>query len=138
MLDECIYDVNFYRKDLTMNYNQPLLSAESIINDDVKNAHNEDLGNIKDIMIDTETGDVKYYVLSFGGFLGMGDKYFAVPPQAMSVDTENECMVLNVDKDRLKNAPGFDKDNWPNMADATFQDEINTFYGDTSETRRAA
>ena len=121
-----------------MNYTHPLLSATSIINDKVHNAQNEKLGSIEDIMIDTQTGAVNYYVLSFGGFLGMGDKLFAVPPQAVSVDTENECLVLNVDKERLKNAPGFDKDNWPNMADTTFRDQISNFYGDTYDSRRAA
>tara|TARA_B100001750_G_scaffold239746_1_gene248266 strand:- start:178 stop:543 length:366 start_codon:yes stop_codon:yes gene_type:complete len=121
-----------------MKYNHPLLSAETIINDDVRNAQNENLGHIKDIMIDTANGQVKYYVLSFGGFLGMGDKYFAVPAKAMSVDTENKCMVLNVDKERLKQAPGFDKNNWPNMADKSFSDQVYNFYGDDFDDRMAA
>ena len=121
-----------------MNYTHPILSADSIINDSVRNGQNEDLGHIKDIMIDTETGQVNYYVLSFGGFLGMGDKYFAVPPKAMSVDTKNECMVLNVDKERLKDAPGFDKNDWPNMADSSFRDQIYNFYGDIYDSRLAA
>lgn len=122
-----------------MNYSSPLLSASSLDGDTVKNAQGEDLGNIKDIMIDTETGEVAYYVLSFGGFLGMGDKLFAIPPQSISVDTEEECLVLNVDKERLEDAPGFDKDNWPNMADPSFRDEIYSYYGYSQEdTRRAA
>ena len=119
-------------------YNQPILSAHSIINDKVHNAQNENLGEIKDIMIDTATGKVNYYVLSFGGFLGMGEKYFAVPPREMSVDTENKVMILNFDKERLKQAPGFDKDNWPNMADKSFRDQISNFYGPDSSDRMAA
>lgn len=112
-----------------MNYNNPLLSTSSLNGEDVKNAQNEDLGNIKDIMIDTQTGQVEYFVLSFGGFMGMGDKYFAIPPQAMTIDTEDKCMILNVDKERLKDAPGFDKDNWPNMADLSFRDKVYSHYG---------
>ena len=121
-----------------MNYTHPILSAESIISDSVRNGQNEDLGSIKDIMIDTETGQVAYYVLSFGGFMGMGDKYFAIPAQAMSVDTENECMVLNVSKERLKDAPGFDKNDWPNMADSGFRDQIHGYYGTSYDSRLAA
>lgn len=110
-------------------YNKPLLSSSSIEGDSVKNAQGEDLGTIQDLMINTETGDIQYAVMSFGGFLGMGDKYFAVPWEALAVDFENECMILNVDKDKLENAPGFDKDNWPNLADATFRRTVYDHYG---------
>lgn len=112
-----------------MKFNNIVLSSSSLDNEKVKNAQGEDLGNIKDIMINTERGQVQYYVLSFGGVLGMGDKLFAIPPQAVAVDTAQKCFVLNVDKDVLKNAPGFDKDDWPNMADETFRDEIYGHYG---------
>lgn len=91
----------------------------------------DDLGNIKDIMIDTDTGRVEYYVLSFGGFLGLGDKYFAVPPEAISVDRENECVILSADEEKLKDAPGFDKNEWPDMADQSFRDRIYSHYGFT-------
>ncbi len=112
-----------------MNLNNVVLSASSLTGDSVKNAQGDDLGDIKEIMIDTENGQVQYYVLSFGGFMGMGNKLFAIPPQAMDVDTENECMVLNLDKETLKNAPGFDDDNWPSMADETFRNKVYGYYG---------
>ena len=80
-------------------------------------------------MLDVRNGQIAYAVLSFGGFLGIGDKLFAVPWSALTLDTDNECFVLDVSKDRLKDAPGFDKDHWPSMADPTWQDEINTYYG---------
>ncbi len=112
-----------------MKFNNIVLSASSLEGDKVKNAQGEDLGNVKDIMINTERGQVQYYVLSFGGVLGMGDKLFAIPPQAIAVDTQEECLILNVDKDTLENAPGFDKDNWPNMADEAFRDEVYAHYG---------
>ena len=108
---------------------QPILSASSITGDAVKNAAGEDLGNIKEIMIDTETGNVAYYVLSFGGFLGLGDKLFAIPPQATTLDTDDKCLVLNIEKEALKDAPGFDKDNWPEMADESFRNKIYGYYG---------
>lgn len=112
-----------------MKYSDCVLSASSINGDDVKNAQGESLGEIKDIMICTDTNEVQYYVLSFGGILGMGDKLFAIPPEAMSCNTEDECFVLNVDKETLENAEGFDKDNWPNMADPSFKTNLYSHYG---------
>ncbi|QDL36766.1 PRC-barrel domain-containing protein [Rhodoferax sediminis] len=106
-----------------------LLGADTLIGNDVYNQQDEDLGGIKEIMLDTRTGRVGYAVLSFGGFLGMGEKLFAVPWNALTLDSENKRFVLNVDKDRLKNAPGFDKDSWPDMADKTWADDIHAYYG---------
>ena len=59
----------------------------------------------------------------------MGGKLFATPWSALTLDTENKRFVLNVDKERLANAPGFDKDKWPDMADQTWADEIHSYYG---------
>jgi len=105
-----------------------LLSASTITSDKVRNVAGEDLGKIEDLMIDVTGGKIEYAVLSFGGFLGMGDKHFAVPFDLLGVDRENECMVLNVDKERLKDAPGFDKDNWPDFADPSFRNSIRSYY----------
>lgn len=121
-----------------MTTNKCILSASSLDGNDVKNAKGEDLGNIKDVMICTATNEVEYYVLSFGGILGLGDKLFAIPPEALTLNTEDDCFVLNVDKERLKNAEGFDKDNWPNFADPTFKQSVYDYYGYTNTTRRAA
>jgi len=106
-----------------------LMGADTLIGDSVFNGANENLGDIKEIMLDMHTGSVAYAVLSFGGFLGMGDKLFAVPWQALHLDTVNKRFVLDIDKARLQNAPGFDKDAWPNMADAQWSQNIHSFYG---------
>ena len=106
-----------------------LMGADTLIGDSVVNANDEDLGDIKDIMLDMQTGQVAYAVLAFGGFLGMGEKLFAVPWQALQLDTVNKRFLLNASKDHLKNAPGFDKDNWPDMASAEFSTQIHDFYG---------
>jgi surface antigen len=82
-------------------------------------------------MIDIPTGRVAYAVLSFGGFLGMGNKLFAVPWHAFTIDEENKEFVLDVDKKVLENAPGFDKDNWPDMANVDFGKQIYGYYGYT-------
>lgn len=104
------------------------LSASTIEGDAVVNAQAENLGHIEDIMLDVETGRVAYAVLSFGGFLGMGNKLFAVPWQALQLDRENHRFILDVDKARLENAPGFDKDNWPDAADQEFLTAIYDYY----------
>lgn len=89
----------------------------------------EDLGKIEDIMIDLDRGCVDYAVLSFGGALGIGEKLFAVPWNAMTLDTEKHCFYLNVTKEQLKKAPGFDQDNWPDTQDRGWQTAVCEFYG---------
>ena len=113
-----------------------LMGATTLIGDDVCNPHGEDVGEIKEIMLDMRNGEVAYAVLSFGGFLGMGEKLFAVPWRALQLDTENKRFVLNVDQDRLKNAPGFHKSNWPDMADQSWAREIHTYYGTAGDDPR--
>ena len=105
------------------------MSTSSLTGNEVYNLQDEDLGDVKDFMLDMRTGRVAYAVLSFGGFLGMGEKLFAVPWSALTLDTENKRFTLNVTKERLESAPGFDKDNWPNMADPVWADGIHTYYG---------
>ena len=105
-----------------------LMGAETLIGNDVCNQNGEDLGDIKEIMLDTTTGNVCYAVLSFGGVFGIGSKLCAVPWSALKLDAEKKHFVLNVDKDLLNNAPGFDKDNWPNMADESWENKIHAYY----------
>jgi hypothetical protein len=82
-------------------------------------------GNRNDIC----EAEVCYAVLSFGGFLGMGEKLFAVPWSALTLDRENRRFILNGDAKRFENAPGFDKDHWPDMADSTWEKSIHSYYG---------
>ena len=106
-----------------------LMGADTLIGNDVYNLQDEDLGDIKEIMLNMRTGRVSYAVLSFGGFLSLGEKLFAVPWEALKLDTTNKRFVLNVEKSRLESAPGFDKDKWPNMADQSWAEGIHAFYG---------
>ena len=108
-----------------------VLSSSTICSDRVKNSAGEDLGKIEDLMVDLDSGRIAYAVLSFGGFLKMGNKLFAVPWEALQVDTVNKQFLLSVDKTVLENAPGFDKDNWPDMADPRFGRSIYKHYGYT-------
>ena len=106
-----------------------VLSASSLKGDNVVNHQGEDLGKIEEIMIDLDRGRIAFAVLSFGGFLGMGDKLFAIPWQAFSVDMTKKRMVLNADKALLEKAPGFDKNNWPDMADLSLGSTLYGYYG---------
>jgi sporulation protein YlmC with PRC-barrel domain len=106
-----------------------ILSASTVSGDAVRNLSGEDLGKIEDIMLDVAAGRIAYAVLSFGGFLGMGDKLFAIPWDGLTLDAENKGFVLDIPKARLENAPGFDKDNWPDMADRSWGSGIHAHYG---------
>ena len=110
-------------------HKRSVLSAGSLIGDRVRNGSGEHLGTIEQIMVDLATGRVAYAVLSFGGFMGLGDKLFAVPWQSLQLDEGEQEFVLNVDKQTLENAPGFDKSDWPDMADTTFGSGIQSYYG---------
>jgi hypothetical protein len=110
-------------------YTDIVPAKKTVIGSNVVNTKNEDLGKIEDLVLDAGAGRIAYAVLSFGGFLGMGDKYFAIPWNAFRFDLAEKRAVLNVDKKLLENAPGFDKDKWPNMADSTWGTGIFKHYG---------
>ena len=105
------------------------LSASTIIGDPVVNEYGEDLGKIEELMIDLDHGRVAYAVLSFGGLFGVGGKLFAVPLEAMRVDPENHRFVLDIERERLEQAPGFDKDDWPDPADLEYRRAVFVYYG---------
>ena len=106
-----------------------VLSAGTINGQAVCNREGEDLGKVEEIMLDMGSGRVAYAVLSFGGFLGIWDKLFAVPWEALQPDPVRDGFVLNVDRETLENAPGFDKDNWPTFSDPAWGTQIHTYYG---------
>jgi hypothetical protein len=106
-----------------------VLSAGTLKGDRVRNPAGDDLGKIEDIMLDVRSGRVAYAVLTFGGFLGMGNKLFAIPWQALTLNERDHEFILDVDKGVLENAPGFDKDNWPDMADPDWGKQMYNYYG---------
>lgn len=116
-----------------------VLSASTLIGHKVYNSQGENLGDIKDVMLDVDLGKVAYAVLSFGGFMGMGDKLFAVPwsvlqtknqagDKTVPVNDKHHKIVLPIEKERLKTAPGFDKSSWPTMATLDWAKDVDTFY----------
>ncbi len=106
-----------------------ILTSTSIMGDPVNNAAGESLGEIQDLMVELATGRVIYAVLSFGGFLGLGNKLYAVPWSALRAAPEDEGFILDVSRERLEQAPGFDKNSWPDMADSEWAKGIHGYYG---------
>lgn len=114
-----------------------LIGADTLIGTDVYNQKSEVLGDIKELILNLHSGTINYAVLSFGGFLGMGEKLFAVPWSALKLDRKTKYLVLNVEKEHLKNAPGFDKDHWPDMADNSWSAGLDSYYGVKPARERA-
>lgn len=105
-----------------------LMLASTLAGDEVVNREGEKLGTIDEIMLDVPMGRIAYAVLSSGGFLGIGEKLFAIPWAALTLDTENKCFILDVSKERMEQAPGFDKDHWPSLADQTWAMDVHKYY----------
>lgn len=114
------------------------LSASTLVGANVRNAQDESLGDLKDCMIDTTTGKIAYGVLSFGGVLGIGHKLFAIPWDVFRVDAARERLILDVSRDRLKDAPGFDENHWPDFSAPDFDQQLRTHYTYTTAPARDA
>jgi sporulation protein YlmC with PRC-barrel domain len=111
--------------------------SSTLVGMEVRNPEGQDLGSIEDLVIDMESQRVRYAALSFGGFLGLGDKLFAVPIQALTLkhDEDDNYFVLDVPKEKLETAPGFDKDAWPDFGNPEFGAEVDAFYG-TAQSKK--
>mgnify|MGYP003411407212 FL=1 len=114
---------------MALHTGRRLLAASTIEGTPVQNQAGEDLGEINELMIDLEKGRIAYAVLSFGGFLGLGDKLFALPWEAFTMSAGGDFFILNVARERLEQAEGFDKDRWPDMADTAWGERLHTYYG---------
>ena len=104
------------------------LSASTLKGDAIKNLNDEKLGDLEEIVIDLESGRVAYGVLAAGGFLGMGEKFFAIPWDMFTVDADDHSLVVDLNKEVLDDAPGFDKDNWPLTDDRDYISEVYDYY----------
>jgi sporulation protein YlmC with PRC-barrel domain len=118
--------------------NYTVAVRKSMIGSRVINAARENLGKIEDIVIDMRDDQIAYAILSFGGILGVGDKHFAIPWDAMTYSPADQCVILNLEKSRLENAPGFDKHNWPDMADSAWANQVRSHYGYPPQEHRKA
>ncbi len=106
-----------------------VLKASQLIGMKVEGTDGKKLGDIKDLVVDREDGSIDYAVLDFGGIIGIGDKYFAVPWEALQIAPDNKKLLIDVSKKELKDAPGFDKKNWPDLSDREQVIVIREYYG---------
>jgi len=110
------------------------IRASQLIGMNIQNPQGEGLGEVNDIVIDAGNGRVRYAAVTYGGFLGLGNKMFAVPFRAFEVrsekgDADDYVLVLNVTQSQLEGAEGFNEDNWPDFGDRSFTDEVDRRYG---------
>ena len=119
-----------------MNNIRYTLSASTLKKDPVVDPDYNKLGSIKEIMLNLSTGKIDYFVLSFGGLGGIGDKLFAIPYERFTVDEKNKVIILDIDKQQLQDAPGFDKNNWPDFNDMVWNEKVVTYFNSSSDTRR--
>lgn len=115
------------------------MRASEIIGMQVENREGEDIGEIKDLVIDRASGRVEYAALEHGGFLGMGEDLFAYPMSAFGQGAEEDKLVLNVPEERLDNREGFNDDNWPKVReDRDYWASIDRDFGMGEEDSAAA
>jgi sporulation protein YlmC with PRC-barrel domain len=102
--------------------------SDKIVGSEVINLEGERIGTIDDLVIDIDTGDIMYAVLEYGGFMGLGEKLFAVPWQSLTTVPAEGIFIIDQSKAKLKKAPGFDKNNWPDIGDRRWGEGIYEFY----------
>lgn len=106
-----------------------LMGAHTLVGDPVHNLKGERLGEIREIMLDMRSGTIAYAVVAHGGLFHLGAKLFAVPWQALTLDPAHKRFILNIDKATLDDAPGFDPQHWPNMANPAWAAQVHRYYG---------
>lgn len=110
-----------------------LISADQVEGTGVVNRQGDSLGHISDLMIDKLSGKVAYAVLKYGSMVGIGGKLFALPWDVLSYETRYDAYVVDIPEERLKNAPSFDADNPPDMADPRWSKEVHDYYGSRAD-----
>ena len=113
MIEKYKDNITGKNEDIKLNYPLNLLTANTIIGDKVKNYSDENMGIIHDIMLDIHTGKIEYFIIEFGGFLGIGEKFFAIPFYLLKVDLNEKLFRFDDNRQTLLKAPGFDKNHWP-------------------------
>jgi hypothetical protein len=108
-----------------------LIASDKVEGTAVYNRQNEHLGTVLNFMVDKASGRVAYVVMSFGGFLGMGESYHPLPWRALTYDMGKSGFVIDFDSNRLKKAPSYTSANLPDWSDRTYGSRIDEYYGMT-------
>src|SRR5258708_37903191 len=105
-----------------------LISSQKVDGTSVYNRNGDSLGSVDHLMIDKYTGHVEYAVMSFGGFLGIGDSYHPLPWHALTYDTGQGGYVVDVDRSRLERAPRYTRSNAPDWNDRGYRNRIDKYW----------
>lgn len=105
-----------------------VLATSALKGSRVGNFAGEDLGKVDDLVVDVATGRLGYVIVSIGGFLGIGDKLFAVPWELFTVRVEDHQFLLDIEKQMLQDAPSFERSKWPDMSDGAWAEAIRSHY----------
>lgn len=106
-----------------------VMAARTLAGDRVLTIEGDDIGKVANIMLDVRAGRVAYAVVASGGIRGLGGKLLAVPWNMLVLDVERKCFVLPVATELVRDAPGFDPDYWPAMADPDWARALHAYYG---------
>ena len=106
-----------------------LIASNKVEGTAVYNCQDERLGSVYNFMVDKRSGQVEYAVLSFGGFLGIGDSYYPLPWKTLTYNTSMGGYVVDLDKDRLQGAPSFTSSEIPDWRDPSYSRQIDDYYG---------
>jgi sporulation protein YlmC with PRC-barrel domain len=107
-----------------------LIAASKVNGTTVYNAAGEKLGSVYDVMIDKRSGRTEYAIMSFGGFLGIGDSYHPLPWSALTYDEQQGGYVVDIDRSRLQGAPVYSPGNMSVWDDPAFGRRVDEYYGD--------
>jgi hypothetical protein len=110
-----------------------LFRSSSVVGSSVKDLAGKDAGTIEDLLVDSR-GAVAYAIVSFGGFMGIGDRLYAVPWDAVIVDREKRTVHVDVTKETLERSPSFAADQWPDSSDREWGGEVRKSWSDASIT----
>ena len=106
-----------------------IFSLKDLKNRKVTNPEGDTLGNVEEVVLDLQTGQIAYLLLASGGFLGIGEKYLPVPAEALRYNSGAGEYQMDIPKDRLKEAPQIEMKDWPNRPDKRYVDDLYRYYG---------
>lgn len=115
--------------DVATDETHSLIASDKVEGTAVYNRQGERLGSVYNFMVNKMTGQAAYAVMSFGGFLGIGERYHPLPWKALTYDTHLGGYVVDLDRSRLENAPSYGRTDVPDWDDAAYGRRVSDYYG---------
>lgn len=112
----------------TAQQNKHMYRSSKIIGTAVRDMHDRKIGEIKDLLLDSRRGAVAFAIVNFGGVLGVGSKYHAIPWQILRPSDDGRYYVLQADRETISLAPSFDRGNWPDLSDERWSADVERYW----------